>query len=589
MANFIIVGIVCAIFCIVHILTIFFGSSHSGLVDQDGLVPGFMQFSSFSTHEGFLYVINILICDVLLIGLCVSKLILEDRNLKYIENDEKEENISIFAREILCGWDHSLVSSQEITNYFGLMTEIIREKVAETTVAQHQKVRPPQELIRLYLLRCLGLILYISVQSLSYVSIIYLTIQSKEMSSKLSNLNFKYLDFLSAFIVPACVTAINSITPMIFQFITTLEKWDSGRMELNVLLFRMYVSNMMNVLILAVSFAMLADPYLLADEDSYSIRQAVEKVFLPEKYQCRMNQASDGLFSLILVELFVNASLFLISGYTPVIITKWFQPTSSTEFNIAQRMVALLYFVSLVMLAYPFMPLTLCLIPIMLALRLKFEKVVTMKYYKKPVTVWAAHKAGNTFVLFFMVSLICVGLPSSIYFLSSQTFSKNCNIQDNFVDLCDTEVSSSDEVCTLDPSNSYYHLYGDQSYCAAYPSCICEYACGPFVSDSTPFNVFRESVMKNVFIKYIYMILFEYSYGAWTLTITYYILSCMRKNTVNANGDYFANINRTQETIITSLEAEKKKHERVLQRLKLIEGPGTHGGGADADMVKSYF
>jgi hypothetical protein len=88
------------------------------------------------------------------------------------------------------------------------------------------------------------------------------------------------------------------MTPAMYKYLTKFEEWDSGQFSLNVLIMRMYLSNMMNLLILALSYGLLADPFLLADETNSQRRSQLENLFDDSVYSCRLNAAAEGLFSL---------------------------------------------------------------------------------------------------------------------------------------------------------------------------------------------------------------------------------------------------------------------------------------------------
>ena len=411
--------------------------------------------------------------------------------------------------------------------------------------------------------------IYVAVQIASYSSIVYLTVKSQSIQN---GLNIGALKSLSAFIVPAAVTAINSVTPALYKVLTKMELWDSGQVQLNILLFRMYISNMMNLLILAISYALLADPFLFADNSDKNMRKQIEHEYSAD-FTCRMDQAANGMFTLIITEFFLNGLVFYGMGLGNIFVNNFIMPFPKKEFNIAQRMVAMLYFVSLMLLTFPFTPLSVIVLPVMLACRIKWEKYVTLKCYAKPKTVWTAHKAGTFFVLFYIMSLSFVAVPSAVYFLSRETFPKSCDIQDVYPELCESDISD-DGTCTLNVDSDYYSLYNDNTYCQeGYPACICDYACGAFVHEHNAFAPFRRSIQDVAVVEYLWEYILKTSYGAWFLTGFFYVLSRMRRNTVSVNSQGFKDKERSLETHITALENEKKKHEKLINRLKLIEGP----------------
>ena len=566
--NWSVVAFTGTIFAITHIV-IMLRSKEDGVLKGNGILPGFMEYSSFGLNEKFAYTANVIIVIAVLVAMCINKLLSEDKLMKRLDLIEKENDFT-FSKDVLCGWDHSLTQASEVTDLHGLLNQMFREKLAELTLAGLLRARSNLKVLEIYARRFVALVVYLAVQLAAYSSIVYLTVKSQSIQN---GLNVGLLKSLSAFIVPAAVTAINSVTPGIYKHLTTIELWDSGQVQLNVLLFRMYLSNMMNLLILAISYALLADPFLFAEKGDKNMRRQVEHEFTPSDFDCRLNQAANGLFTLILTEFFLNGIVFWAMGMVKVVINAYVMATPKKEFNIAQRMVAMLYFVSLMLLNFPFSPLSVIILPFMLSARIKWEKYVTLKFYAKPKAVWTAHKAGSFFVLFYIMSLTFVGIPSAVYFLSRETFPKSCDIQDADIGLCSADLTD-DDTCTLNPNSNYYSLYNDAAYCEeGYPACICQYPCGPFVNERNAFAPFRKTLQGTIVVGVVWDYIFKNSYGAWFLAGFFYILFRMRGNTVKINSQGYSEKERSLETHITALENEKKKHEKLINRLKLLDAP----------------
>lgn len=68
----------------------------------------------------------------------------------------------------------------------------------------------------------------------------------------------------------------------------------------------------------------------------------------------------------------------------------------------------------------------------------------------------------------------------------------------------------------------------------------------------------------------VWSILFEDPYGAWILTLIFFLLSASRKNTLNVTLWFSESKEKHLETQILSLEAEKKKQEKLINKLKSI-------------------
>jgi hypothetical protein len=276
--------------------------------------------------------------------------------------------------------------------------------------------------------------------------------------------------------------------------------------------------------------------------------------------------------TIVMSEFFVNAIIFFLVGFIPVAINRYIKPFKKFEMNIAQRMVALLYFISLMMLAFPFSPLVVVLMPIMLSIRIKWEKTMTLKYYAKPKDLWQAHKAGSYFILFYMASLTLVALPAMILFLSQHTFAKDCSKQDDFVGLCTDEVDASTNTCTLDSTSEYYDYFSDSSNCVeGYPACVCNYRCGAFVDLSNSFQSLRSTMYHISYVKTIWKYVIAPSYFAWWLVGFFYVFTRLRKNTIAVTEATYAETERGYEAQIMTLENEKKQHTKLINRLKLLE------------------
>jgi hypothetical protein len=573
----VIVAITGSFFAVLHIVRMTFRGDVRNILMGIGILPGFMEYSSFQQSEKFAYTTNVLVVIIVLVVMCVRKVISEDKLMKRLDLIENENDFT-FSKDVLGGWDHSLTQSSEVVDLHGLLRQIYKEKLAEFHLLGRRRARTNLKILELYVRRFVGSVIYLAVQVASYSAIVYLTVKSQAIQN---GLNVGVLKSLSQFIVPAAVTTINSITPALYKALTMLELWDSGQVQLNILLFRMYVSNMMNLLILAISYALLADPFLFANNENKAMRKQVEHEFDPNSI-CRLDQASNGLFTLILTEFFLNGLVFLGMGGFNVVVNAYVMPFPKKEFNIAQRMVAMLYFVSLMTLTFPFSPLTAVLSPFMLAARIKWEKIVTLKIYAKPKTVWTAHKAGTFFVLFYIMSLTFVAIPSAVYFLSRETFPKSCDLQDDHIELCISAITVNNN-CTLDTQSDYYRLYSDNSYCVeGYPACICDYACGPFVHEPNAFTAFRQIIQGVAGVKLVWEYIFQNSYGAWFLAGFFYVLSRLRRNTVGVNSDGYKDKERSLETHITALENERSKHEKLINRLKLLDTAAASGGAVDA-------
>ena len=125
-------------------------------------------------------------------------------------------------------------------------------------------------------------------------------------------------------------------------------------------------------------------------------------------------------------------------------------------------------------------------------------------------------------------------------------------------------------------SSNYYKAFGGGTggtcfgFTTKYPKCVCEDACGPFVQSSSNLMPFRDKVREYKAANYIWIILFESSFGPWLLVFLAFMLASTRKNTIKVTVSSFQAKEKVLETHILSLEAEKKKNTKLISKLKAI-------------------
>jgi len=213
--------------------------------------------------------------------------------------------------------------------------------------------------------------------------------------------------------------------------------------------------------------------------------------------------------------------------------------------------------------------------PLMLALKITFQKRVLLLLYSKPKKPWKAQKAGAVFTLFYISSVLVVAWPAILFFLSSRSFAKTCSVQDNKINLClSSTLNEITNTCELDSSSKYYNYFSTSGRCSTgYPACICEgeMACGPFINDITAFVNFTEAISQTFILSTIWDIMFSYSYGPWILVVLLYVFSRMLYNDYIVYRNSAGEREKSMETNILALEAEKAKQEKLIKKLKAIK------------------
>ncbi|GMG16238.1 unnamed protein product [Phytophthora fragariaefolia] len=186
----------------------------------------------------------------------------------------------------------------------------------------------------LYLLHQVGLsvafIFYMTIQAASWYLIILLTTQSSQLQLQLASKAAILAPYASS-VVPAVVTIINAILPKLISLLTTIEKWDNVGFAIKAMVTRLYLAKILNVLIQLFSFALLLDPLLLTSTqnilelftfDGSTVRKNVMLEFKPESFDCRAEQASVGLLTLVVTDFSVSKVMAISSPLVGVMINK---------------------------------------------------------------------------------------------------------------------------------------------------------------------------------------------------------------------------------------------------------------------------
>ncbi|CBJ30367.1 conserved unknown protein [Ectocarpus siliculosus] len=348
-----------------------------------GIIPSFLAYSSFDSSNRNLYAIMVVLTTTVQVVSATVKWIREDKIRKELFIVDEEQKHVQFAKTFLVGWDNSLSNQQEVEDYRLSNGLAAANMLAEVSQADASATRSLDDKIWLYSYRCFGFALYVGVQMAAWAAIIFLTAESDNVASGLAQQlqSVAWISqaaaVISTSIVPATVTVINAIMPIIIKAITKLEKWDMERTVTYMLTIRMFLAKILNAFIQALSYLLLADPYLFAGQQ-YTIiinRGRVEQNFEPSGFDCRLDQAGAGLFQLVVTEFVFSKIINYATLRAAQVKARYSKKLFvKPEFEVAKRMVGLLYFQALILAAYPFFPMGTVFVAPFLILSFKFEK-----------------------------------------------------------------------------------------------------------------------------------------------------------------------------------------------------------------------
>lgn len=503
-------------------------------------IPGLMIFSSFIAKEALLYSSVVVLVLVLTGALLAHKIVQEDRRIRNLQA-VSDKHSTPHAKLLLCAWDNSLHTRAEVDDLSGSLGIAFLQQLEDTFTKGAQKARSNYEWFVLTARRVWGISSYLTVLCVSGGAIIVLTMSTSLIERTVSDLSGS-LKEVSKMVAPVGLAAVNAVVPVFLQFITRQERWDTAHQELNVLMFRIYVSNTLNSAILGLTFLLLVDPSLF--EGVANIRESMAPDFLRGRlYDCRYDQAADGLFTLVLVTwVLKNGSLLAM----PLAMRFYHErirgrPWVREQFDVAENMVKQLNFIGLAFMCFPFAPLTMLFLPPALLVSFKWEKYCLKRYYVKPHRIGTGEKAGLTFAAFYLVTFVVQGCVVGFYFLSSKTLPKDCAFR-----------------------------IGDSAECL--------FACGAFQRSTSNVEPFKHFVLATPVLGVAWRVVFDHPYIPWLAAVSLAIVIAVQANALDVAKLAAYTRERRMETHIATIDAERKKQERTIQRLKTIEG-GEGGGG----------
>ncbi|KAJ1437470.1 hypothetical protein B484DRAFT_477389 [Ochromonadaceae sp. CCMP2298] len=524
-----------------------------GFISGAGYLPQFMIYSTFDSKERFVYAAVVIVTMFATLFFLSLTMVHEHRRAIAAEAIEAED-LAPFSKEILCAWDNSLATKQDIDECRGKHDHACLQLLEDCHETGQKKARSNLGLLAIYLRRTLGTLLYLLLVGASFTAIILLTVSAGAIASRSSRASG--LKGVGPFIVPAALNIINSLVPQVLQLISKLEGWDSARTELKFLLVRIYLSSELNTVILTLSFLMLADPYLLAQYPW--LRESIQ--FEPaDQFDCRLDQVADGLFTLVgatwVTQLLSFASPCLKRGLYWLLGWPW----AREEFKVAEAVVKKLGFLGLVFVSIPFAPLSIVFVPPYLFLSFKAEKFCIKHLYSRPKRPFRGSQAALLYSVFYLLTYLLVGVTVSTYFFTTKTMAKSCDIQDDYVGLCLDEVE--DDLCTPDKDSSYHTFWGQDS---DYPAIICQSACGPFVHSRSAAGTFKDSLLNYPVLLSIYEALFEHPYVPWVLFFSAVVLLSVRKNIADVAQYSVYSKDKALGAQTAASQEERKRQERVI-------------------------
>ena len=389
------------------------------------------SFSAFSTNMKLTYSFLLIALNAVLIYISIQKWLVEDRKMKVIQalqgNEKKYTNI------VLNCMDHTLHDKSNMKDHLMSNAEVFTTMLIDETILANKSGRTRKEKAILYSRRIALMSTYILIQGAAIYGIFQLIVQTAAIEEGVG-LTADVKKNIPFDLVPVVVSVINTVVPQVITRLVKAEKWDDAGMTVKQIVMRIFLSKTINNLIQLLSYSFLTNAFFFQQDTAIfgityrEIRKSVAKTFDPTTYKCRADQAGSSLFNMMLTE-FVMHKIFLV--LFPAIY--WVlgklkkKKMKKSAFNIEAKMIGLLYYQQICLIALPLYPLAGTLMFITQFLNFKSEKHIMMWSNIKPKGGGGGNSA-NFFLKFFLLS----GMISVLYctfLLTYITFPKSCEIQ----------------------------------------------------------------------------------------------------------------------------------------------------------------
>jgi len=285
-----------------------------------------------------------------------------------------------------------------------------------------------------------------------------------------------------------------------------------------------------------------------------NIRNNVEIGFQPLAFKCRLDQVAAGLVQLLTVDFVVNKIIVVITNYAMVGLAKIKKkPFKKQQFEVAKKMVNLLYFQGLVFLSIPFSPLFTIIILMFHFLSFKFEKVVLFKFGTKPKKEWKAQDAGGFFIKFYLITIIVTGLTSVLLFLSSKTFAKEYDILADTLVTCDEDEPTA--TCT--------------TYNVTEIKKESNFMCGPFIKVESAWDMVQDDVTEASLITQLMYQVTVNVLIVWLICLFFYLKFAFTESSLGVAQDTMSERNNAFESANAASEAKLRKLNKQVKNLEM--------------------
>lgn len=547
-----------------------------------------VSFSSYNPGEDKSYAYTLMGVVSVLIATTLAKWIAEDRFARELNAIELAQSGQKFSKVVLGTWDFGVQTIEDVENLRQSTGQAVVLLFDSEAVEQLAQSRDCQATSILYLRRFLGILTFIALQTISAVTIVGLNAYSSQVEGTIAAIGSSggvsagTVATISASVVPASVTVINTIMPVIITKITEAEQWDDPKTHVKAMMSRMFLAKILNAIVQIVGVFLLADPFLLAQgERQLQLRKDLGVAFDPTTYACRADQAANVILQAVLVEFTLSKVVDIVSPLAARVKARvtgkaW----KKSEFDLPKKMVSMLYFHSLAFALTPFCTLAPILIALLVMLNFRFGRFELLTFLKKPKRPFKAQDAGNFFVKFYIVTFVLLGLGPIHFLFQGRTFPKTCSRMLRSIGNVSNPVADYHPYFRTNP-RTFLPPECSGEFSGTFPDCMCSGSlqCGPFTRKSKPYKVISENAQLLPIFGGVYSFLRKYVSLAWCavffLVIIVFFISNQEKVLRRVANDAEIEWRLKYGQVQDELQRSKNKIEKLNFALKQQTDAGT--------------
>ncbi|EQC40512.1 hypothetical protein SDRG_02403 [Saprolegnia diclina VS20] len=505
--NYLILSLPSLYFLILHISELL-ETHYTSWSTFTGLMPNCLLFPSYTTNEAFAYSIYLGGTSSLFLLISTYKWLQEDRYAK-LRHAAEAGRPSTFGKLLLNAWDFEATTKDDVSDLRKSLWDSLHVALYDDIKQAEIQNRTKRERYALYARRAVAFFIYVAVQGISWGLIGLLTVEASSFA-QIIKAQVPALQAYAASIVPIGVSVINGVLPKVLGVLTNFERWDDNGFRIKAMVTRLFLAQLLNILLQLWSYAMLLDPFLSSSSEqpiswlpfAYEIRSNVMQKFKPDAYACRAEQVASGLVVLVVTNFVTpKVTALTLSGIFGLLrLVKRLRakrkglelpPTDTrSEFLIAPTMVALMSSCTLYAFAIPLCPSAGLVTVVLLTLSFKFDKLYLQAFMKKPNAPWSAKNAGVFFIKLYWCT-VAVYVTGMYWFLTNVHLPKHCDLQVRDAPFLCSSYASPSQTCVLNTTSpmSFFFQTSPTNECSAgYPGCVCATACGPFVNSTTGYS-----------------------------------------------------------------------------------------------------